>query len=103
MIIVASPDKPFKYTAKGTLQRAAIVEDYDYEIRALYSSLENISGGEITPPEMWTAVTALNYIRAIVHSIMKCPVGDNDDIFHFGCDRSFLSYSDVISEIYGVL
>ena len=40
MILVASPDKPFTYTAKNTPRRHAIIEDYDQEINQIYLLLE---------------------------------------------------------------
>src|SRR5487761_708862 len=47
MIIVASPAKPFVYTAKMTARRQAILKDYDEEINTLYDVVEQTSQVDI--------------------------------------------------------
>ncbi|KAF9261014.1 acetyl-CoA synthetase-like protein [Marasmius fiardii PR-910] len=41
MILFANPDKPFKYTGKGTARRPLILEDYKDEITKLYEGINN--------------------------------------------------------------
>ena len=88
MILVASPSKPFTYTAKGTTRRKAIVNDYEPEIEAAYKSVEESAQGDIPTPSEWTSDTARDFIRRTVHSVLKQELKDDDDFFQYGCDRS---------------
>jgi len=87
MIIVASPSKPFMYTAKMTPRRQAILKDYDNEIDALYDVIEQTSQVDIPPPSNWALSQSLGYVRRIVHKVMTQRVADSVDIFQHGCDR----------------
>ena len=87
MIIVASPSKPFVYTAKMTARRQAILADYDSEINALYDTIENASQVDIPIPAEWTPSQSLDYVRHVLHKIMTQKVADDVDIFQHGCDR----------------
>ena len=87
MIIVASPSKPFMYTAKMTARRQAILADYDSEINALYDTIENASQVDISIPAEWTPSQSLDYVRHVLHKIMTQKVADDVDIFQHGCDR----------------
>ena len=87
MIIVASPSKPFLYSAKMTPRRQAIVQDYDEEINALYGSAEQTSQADIPLPVDWTSSQSLDYVRHIIHKVMVRKVADGVDIFEHGCDR----------------
>ena len=87
MLIVASPSKPFAYTAKMTARRQAILKDYDEEINALYDAMEQTSQSDIPLPVEWTPSQSLDYVRHIVHKVMSQEVADGVDIFQHGCDR----------------
>jgi hypothetical protein len=87
MIIVASPSKPFMYTAKMTARRQAILKDYDEEINALYDVVEQTSQVDIPIPPEWTPSQSLDYMRHVVHKVMTQNVADEVDIFQHGCDR----------------
>ena len=87
MIIVASPSKPFVYTAKMTARRQAILKEYDSEINALYDTVEKASQVDIPVPTEWTPSQSLDYVRHVLHKIMAQKVADNVDIFQHGCDR----------------
>jgi hypothetical protein len=87
MIIVASPSKPFVYTAKMSARRQAILRDYENEIDALYDAVERTSQVDIPSPSEWTPPQSLEYMRHIVHKVMTQKVADNVDIFQHGCDR----------------
>ena len=87
MIIVASPSKPFLYTAKMTARRQAILKDYDEEINALYDSVEQTSQVDIPLPIEWTLSQSLDYVRHVIHKVMTQKVADRVDIFGHGCDR----------------
>ena len=87
MIIVASPSKPFVYTAKMTARRQAILKDYDKEINSLYDVVEGTSRVDFPPPSEWTPSQSLDYVRRIVHGVMKQKMADDIDVFQYGCDR----------------
>lgn len=87
MIIVASPSKPFSYTAKMTARRQAILRDYDEEINAVYNSVDQTSQIDVPLPINWTLSQSLDYVRHIIHKVMAQNVTDRVDIFQHGCDR----------------
>ena len=87
MIIVASPFKPFLYTAKMTARRQAILKYYDEEINAVYDVFEQTSQIGVALPVDWTLSQSLDYVRHITHKVMTQKVADGVDIFQHGCDR----------------
>jgi hypothetical protein len=87
MIIIASPTKPFVYTAKMTARRQVILKDYDEEINALYDLVEQNSQVDIPLPVEWTPSQSFDYVRRVVHKVMTQKVADGVDIFQYGCDR----------------
>jgi thioester reductase-like protein len=91
MVVVASPSKPFVYTAKMTARRQAILKDYDNEINALYDAVEQTSQVDIPSPSEWTPSQSLDYVRRIVHKVMT-QVADGIDIFQHGCDSLQSTY-----------
>lgn len=88
MITVASPSKPFTYTAKRTARRAAIINDYTEEIEALYAAADESTQADIQPPTSWTYPNAKEFIQSAITRVLGHAVGDDDDIFQNGCDRS---------------
>ncbi|KAF7798295.1 hypothetical protein EIP86_009514 [Pleurotus ostreatoroseus] len=89
MILVASTSKPFAYTAKGTARRQAVINEYDEEIEAMYSSAESTSS-KVEPPVSWDETNTKGFIRDVVATVLKRHVDESADIFRFGCDRSDL-------------
>lgn len=89
MILVASASKPFAYTAKGTARRQAVINEYDEEIEAMYSSAESTTL-KVEPPASWDETNTKGFIRNVVGTVLKRHVDDGADIFRFGCDRSGL-------------
>lgn len=87
MILVASPSKPFSYTAKNTARRQAIIQDYEPEIEALYAEVETSAQTDIEVPTTWGLSECLDYVRRVVQGVMEREVSDEDDIFQSGCDR----------------
>ncbi|KAH9955362.1 acetyl-CoA synthetase-like protein [Russula dissimulans] len=92
MIVVASPSKPFAYTAKMTARRQAIIKDYEKEINALYDVVDQTSQVDIPVPAEWTPSQSLDYVRHIVHKVMTHKVPDGVDIFQHGCDSLQSTY-----------
>ena len=87
MIIVAKPTKPFTYTAKNTVRRQAILDDYNSEIDALYDAVSDTAQEDLTPPHQWSQESTLEFLRVIVQRVMKKSIADDDDFFQHGCDR----------------
>ena len=95
MILIASTSKPLSYTAKGTVRRGAILRDYAQEIDAIYKAVEESSSTNVPVPTGssseggWTTDESLQFVHGVIHCIMKGAeaMGDDDDIFGFGCDR----------------
>ena len=87
MIIVSKPSKPFQYTAKSTARRQAIINDYADEIAALYAAVADSTQSTIPSPKEWDSVSILDFVRAVVNSVLKHGVKDDVDIFQYGCDR----------------
>ncbi|TFK84744.1 acetyl-CoA synthetase-like protein [Polyporus arcularius HHB13444] len=86
MVIVTSPSKPFEFTAKATPRRQACINAYSQEIDAAYNKMQESSQPDIAPPEHWTRESVQGYIRTIVDKVMSTPVGEDDDLFQYGCD-----------------
>jgi len=53
MIIVASPSKPFTYTAKGSIRGGAILKSYSEEIEEIYRSADEIMECQVVIPSVW--------------------------------------------------
>ena len=88
MILVSSPEKPFVLTAKLTARRQAIIALYQPEIDALYDAVDETTMAVTQIPNEWTEGTSLEFSRNLIASVLKNPVGDDDDLFQHSCDRS---------------
>ncbi|THV08159.1 acetyl-CoA synthetase-like protein [Dendrothele bispora CBS 962.96] len=92
MILVASPSKPFTYTAKNTTRNAAIIQEYTPEIEALYANIEESTQPSIPAPQQWDLESSKAFVRAVVESVLlkdkseSDTIGDEDDFFQIGGD-----------------
>ncbi|PBK97000.1 acetyl-CoA synthetase-like protein [Armillaria gallica] len=86
MILVAKPDKPFKYTSKNTARRQVILEDYSEEISDLYKSVEESTQTGISLPLEWDPESTKDFVRTIVLQVLSHSILDDDDLFQHGCD-----------------
>jgi hypothetical protein len=87
MIIVASPSKPFGYSAKMTPRRQAILSAYEAEINALYEAVAETSQVDIPAPKQWGPAETLAFVRQTVASVLKLSIADDAKFFDHGCDR----------------
>lgn len=95
--MVASPTKPFQYTAKNTARRQAIIADYDPEIEALYAAVKETTQADMAPPPSWSLPDSINFVKEVVNRVMKHEIQESDDIFQKGCDRLILeAYSYIL-------
>ena len=76
-----------------TVRRQAVLNDYEPEINALYETVDKATEMDIPKPETWTLKHTLTYTRQVVAKVMKTDIGDNDDLFTYGCDRYQLLFS----------
>ena len=98
MILTVSRDKPFEYTAKGTLRRQRVLEAYSSEIDSLYSTIEESAQPDICGPENWSHESVLKLTRNVMGKTMKKDVdklGDDVDLFEHGLDR-FVRFIDML-------
>ncbi|KAK7472181.1 hypothetical protein VKT23_000303 [Stygiomarasmius scandens] len=87
MILVASPSKPFTYTAKNTPRNSAIIREYAPEIEAIYNSLDESTQSSIPAPAQWDSESATEFVRAVVKHVLSIEdIKDEDDIFQRGGD-----------------
>ncbi|KAJ7087037.1 hypothetical protein C8R43DRAFT_939403, partial [Mycena crocata] len=86
MILVAKPSKPFTYTAKMTARRQAVIMDYRDEITALYDTVEQTATLNIPALSGWDASSILQFARDAIQNVVAKNIGDDDDIFQYGCD-----------------
>jgi len=100
MVVLASRDKPFAYTAKESPRRGIILKDYDEEIDAAYKAVDESTHTDIPIPSGthetggWSLDESRSYVRQVVQAVMKdaSKMSDEDDIFSFGCDRHVYIY-----------
>ena len=92
MIGVTSPGRPFLYTPKGTTQRQKILIEYEKEIDALYTAVDESTHTDIDAPENWTVPQTKVFIRTVIERVMKTgrSISDDDDLFEHGLDRYFI-------------
>ncbi|KAK0442587.1 NRPS-like enzyme [Armillaria borealis] len=86
MILVAKPEKPFEFTAKGTPRRTAILEAYEEEIETLYQNLDQMLPTDVVTPREWSLKNTTILTRDIVRGILERDIADTDDIFVAGGD-----------------
>ncbi|KAK0230498.1 hypothetical protein IW262DRAFT_1478004 [Armillaria fumosa] len=86
MIIVAKPGRPFVYTAKNTVRRQAVLNDYRAEIVTLYETVEDRARSGILPPLEWIDTSTLEFVHNVVLQTLHRLVLDNQDLFQHDCD-----------------
>ena len=90
MIIVTNPSKPFLYTAKGTIRRQAIINEYEEEINAAYDTVDGSSQIDVTEPSTWDFASVKSFVRQVFDRTLKSGmlgIDDNMDLFEVGLDR----------------
>ncbi|GAD93051.1 hypothetical protein PVAR5_1651 [Paecilomyces variotii No. 5] len=85
-IRLASKTKPFKRTAKSTIQRRAVLKDYKNEIDELYDT-ELTDGLDSYLPKTLEPVTITEYIRqTVMHVLGKTEISNTQDLYSTGLD-----------------
>ncbi|GIK01973.1 putative NRPS-like protein biosynthetic cluster [Aspergillus viridinutans] len=84
-VAVASLSKPFQLTAKGTIKRRMIVNDYACEIDALYADADQVDAAQI--PRDATCSEISTYVASVLCEILEVSAFDEHaDIFASGLD-----------------
>jgi hypothetical protein len=97
-IMVVTPNKPFVYTGKGSLQRQFILAEYAQEIEEMYQAIMEAAQEDIIVPTTWSEEEVTVFVRNAVHNVIKHDVSDSDDLFQHGCDR-YVTRSSVIQAL----
>lgn len=87
LILVASPDRPFPVSGKGSIRKSQVVKDYEKEIDELYDAQEARANVGVEVPSEWSSEATVDYVRKVVGKVLVQKVQDEDDIFQFGGDR----------------
>ena len=87
MIIVANTSKPLQLTAKGTVRRQVMINEYADEIAAAYALVESSSIRDIAPPAIWGINETVAFVKEIVEKILGRAVDAEEDLFQVGADR----------------
>ncbi|KAM5472506.1 putative secondary metabolism biosynthetic enzyme [Microsporum audouinii] len=105
MVILATPEKPFIFTSKGSIMRQATYQLYQAEIDQLYAK-EKVSNdvgvAEFHGQANSTAVKSLlrETFRAMLHPIQG-ELQDTTDIFHLGANSlQILQLSNELNRIF---
>lgn len=82
---LASRDKPFKTTPKGSIQRQLVVNDYVEEIDALYAISDEEYVGNL--PQDATLQDIMKYVQCVVSDLLSVDqIQETSDIFALGLD-----------------
>lgn len=87
MILVAHPDRPFDYTPKATLRRAAILTAYHKMIDNAYKAVDDISVEGNGIPIGRTHDKITRFIRNLFRKVVDNKIQDTENLYDFGGDR----------------
>ncbi|KAJ7485841.1 hypothetical protein FB451DRAFT_1554646 [Mycena latifolia] len=88
MIVLGTPSRPFQITAKGTLRRQAILEDYAQQIDAAYAAFGNHAAPSADPQARGEVSMddALEIVRGQVRANVGPSISDHVNLFDAGAD-----------------
>ncbi|KAF5379548.1 hypothetical protein D9757_009277 [Collybiopsis confluens] len=107
LILIANPDKPLEYTAKGTPRRQFCINLYETEIEHLYRTFEDSAAEDSitldTPAELnskavWTHESIKSFVRQVVcqaignEALPGQVLSDDDNLFVMGGDSLAATY-----------
>lgn len=90
MILITSPEKPLLFTAKGTVRRKPVLEQYAEDIDALYAAVDESAQEDIPAPVDWSFDNTQEFVGQVVQRTMKANVRElsgSSDLFEVGLDR----------------
>ena len=90
MILIASADKPFLLTPKGTVSRPRTLDLYADEIEAIYARQESSSTSAVDLPSSINLDSLTKFATSVVTEVMRPDGGAlefDTDLFLQGCDR----------------
>ncbi|KAH8715345.1 Non-canonical non-ribosomal peptide synthetase FUB8 [Beauveria bassiana] len=84
LVTVSDPEKPFLFSAKGSLQRGAVLKMYKKEIEALFSTQEVIKPAQLN---IATLESLTGSVRSLFNSVSPgSTIEAEDDFFLHGVD-----------------
>ncbi|KAM3549904.1 hypothetical protein ARSEF4850_008612 [Beauveria asiatica] len=84
LVTLSDPEKPFLYSAKGSLRRGAVIKLYKKEIEALFSAQEVIEPAQLNTTTLESLTTS---VRSLFNSVSPGgTIEDEDDFFLHGID-----------------
>lgn len=90
LVLVASPDKPFLFSDKGTIKGRASLAQYDEVIDAAYRFVESgddgTEYGTPLPFDPFNGASVEAYVRKLVSDVLGHAVEPNKDLFTAGLD-----------------
>ncbi|CAK5275142.1 unnamed protein product [Mycena citricolor] len=88
MIVVASREKPFVRTPKGTVIKKPTVALYRADINALYDTIEasTSAADDVSPPASWSAADLVPWLSVHASSLAEKDIHPGGDIFDQGFD-----------------
>jgi hypothetical protein len=95
MILPTKLTKPFKYTEKGSLMRAAVLSDYAEEINDLYNAMESRLLSNVDIPSDWSPSSTLQFVQDVLGR-EGFRIGGQDNIFFNGCDSLLATRIEII-------
>lgn len=92
MILIAKPEKPFLYTAKGSPRRQVIIDLYEQGINELYDANPKVKSPtpENLSVDLSTLDGCIDFTRVTFRKALQASgleLGDDEDILQHGCDR----------------
>ena len=89
MIIVTYPSRPLQLTAKRTIRRQFMLNEYADEIAFAYKAVEDVSERDVEVPTSWSEEACTTYVRKIVKKILRGKeIGDKEDFFQIGVEST---------------
>jgi hypothetical protein len=90
LLLFASPDKPFLFTDKGTLQTKATLAQYQDEIGEAYQAFQSGDADALTLPASGFCVgdrgAVVHYLTDLASSVLGRPLQVDEDVFLGGGD-----------------
>ncbi|KAM3498789.1 hypothetical protein MY10362_007905 [Beauveria mimosiformis] len=84
LVTLSDPEKPFLYSAKGSLRRGAVIKLYKKEIEALFSAQEVIKPAQLNTATLESLTAS---VRSLFNSVSPGgTIEDEDDFFLHGID-----------------
>ncbi|KZS90163.1 acetyl-CoA synthetase-like protein [Sistotremastrum niveocremeum HHB9708] len=86
LIIIASPNRPFALTDKGTVRTKVTIALYEKEIEAAYKALSDAQQSDWDLPSTFDFTGIQEFLRNVLRGTLGHDVREDDDFFSQGMD-----------------